>query len=240
MNKARSAHPALAIRLPATENGIGGRGIVAKTTTKKRVRWFRGSNAEACEHVHINPSIHKNDFADFNLLKPFDWHEGTFEFPEESVTAHLCDGCVAGLKKQTIEFVLVKVVDTLIAGVIGTEHWGVDEQGYVYALDENGYPANEAPEPTATKVRDAIQKSKAATARDGSFRRKSDRLAAAHRKLDWFVTTGGDLKAAEAVPIRQEFENAFKELCDEFGPVAGGVVNCPRCGNPVSVGVPTL
>jgi hypothetical protein len=49
------------------------------------------------------------------------------------------------------------------------------------------------------------------------------------------VTTGGDLKAAEAVPIRQEFENAFKELYDEFGPVAGGAVNCPKCGNTFSV-----
>jgi hypothetical protein len=48
------------------------------------------------------------------------------------------------------------------------------------------------------------------------------------------------ISAAEAVPIRQEFENAFKELCDEFGPVVGGVVNCPKCGNPVSVAVPTL
>lgn len=208
---------------------------MAKTTTKKRVRWFRGSDAEACEHVHGNPLIHKNDFADFNLLKSSDWHEGTFELPEESVTAHLCDDCVAGLKKQTIEFVLVKIVDSLIAGVIGTEHWGVDELGHVYTLDENGYPGREAPGSTAAKVREAIQKSKAATVHDGSFRRKSDRLAAAHRKLEWFVTTGGDLKAAEAFPIRQEFENAFKELCDEFGPVPGGAVNCPKCGNPVLV-----
>jgi len=207
-----------------------------KTMTKKKVRWFRGSDAEACEHVHMNPSIHKNSFADFNLLKPSDWHEGAFEFPEETVTAHLCDDCVAGLKKQTIEFVPVKIVDTLIPGVIGTEHWGVDELGYAYALDENGYPGHEAPEPTAMKVRDAIQRSKAGTAHDGPFRRKSDRLAAAHRKLDWFITTGGDLKAAEAVPIRQEFENAFKELRDEFGPEAGAV-NCPKCGNPVSVPV---
>lgn len=213
---------------------------MAKTTTKKRVRWFRGSDAEACEHVHSNPSIHKNDFADFNLLKSSDWHEGTFELPEESVTAHLCDDCVAGLKKQTIEFVLVKIVETLVAGVIGTEHWGVDELGHVYMLDENGYPGREAPEPTAAKVREAIQKSKAATARDGSFRRKSDRLAAAHRKLLWFVTTGGDLKAAEAVPIRQEFESAFKELCDEFGPTTQGAVTCPKCGNPVPVAVPPV
>ncbi len=209
----------------------------SKTMTKKRVRWFRGSNAEACEHVHMNPSIHNNDFSDFNLLKPSDWHERTFELPEESVTAHLCDDCVAGLKKQTIEFVLVKIADTLISGIIGTEHWGVDELGYVYALDENGYPGHEAPEPTATRVRDAIQRSKAGTAHDGPFRRKSDRLAAAYRKLDWFVTTGGDLKAAEAIRIRQEFENAFKELCDEFGPAAGGAVNCPKCGNLVSVPV---
>jgi hypothetical protein len=208
-----------------------------KTMTKKKVRWFRGSNAEACEHVHMNPSIHKNDFADSNLLKPSDWHEGAFEFPEEAVTAHLCDDCVAGLKKRTIEFVAVKIVDTLLAGVIGTEHWGVDERAYVYALDENGYPGQEAPEPTATKVRDAIQRGKAVAAHDVPFRKKSDRLAAAHRKLDWFITTGGDLKAAEAVPIRQEFEKAFKELNDEFGPVAGGAVKCPKCGNPVSVPV---
>jgi hypothetical protein len=211
--------------------------MASKTMTKKRVRWFRGSNAEACEHVHMNPSIHNNDFSDFNLLKPSDWHERTFELPEESVTAHLCDDCVAGLKKQTIEFVLVKIADTLIPGIIGTEHWGVDELGYVYALDENGYPGHEAPEPTATRVRDAIQRSKTGTAPDGPFRRKSDRLAAAYRKLDWFVTTGGDLKAAEAIRIRQEFENAFKELCDEFGPAAGGAVNCPKCGKLVSVPV---
>ena len=210
---------------------------MASKTRKKRVRWFRGGDAEACEHVHMNPSIHNNDFSDFNLLKPSDWHERTFELPEESVTAHLCDDCVAGLKKQTIEFVLVKIVDTLIPGIIGTEPWGVDELGYVYALDENGYPGHEAPEPTATRVRDAIQRSKAGTAHDGPFRRKSDRLAEAHRKLDWFVTTGGDLKAAEAIRIRQEFENAFKELCDEFGPAAGGAVNCPKCGNLVSVPV---
>src|SRR2546423_9626964 len=163
-------------------------------TTKNMVRWFRGSNAEACEHVHMNALIHKNDFADFNLLKPSDWHEGAFEFPEKSVTAHLCDDCVAGLKKRTIEFVLVKIVDTLIAGVIGTEHWGMDELGYVYALDENGYPGHEAPEAYAAKVRVAIQKSKAATAGNRSFWRESDRLATAHRNLDLFGTTGGRLK----------------------------------------------
>jgi len=55
----------------------------SKTMTKKRVRWFRGSNAEACKHVHMNPSIHNNDFSDFNLLKPSDWHERHFELPEE-------------------------------------------------------------------------------------------------------------------------------------------------------------
>jgi hypothetical protein len=70
------------------------------------------------------------------------------------------------LKKQTLEFVPVKIVDTLIAGAIDTERWGMDEQGHVYALYKEGYPGHEAPEPTAAKVRDAIQKSKAATAHD--------------------------------------------------------------------------
>lgn len=31
--------------------------LASLNSTKKRVRWFRGSNAEACEHVHTNPSI---------------------------------------------------------------------------------------------------------------------------------------------------------------------------------------
>jgi hypothetical protein len=194
-------------------------GIMAnKTMAKEKVRWFRGSNAEACEHVHMNPSIHQNAFAEFDSLKPSDCQEGAFEFPASTVTAHLCDDCVAGLKKHTIEFVLVKIVDTLMAGAIDTERWGMDEQGHVYALDKEGYPRHEAPEPTAIKVREQIQRGKAGEAYDRPFRRKSDRLAAVHRKLDWFVTTGGDLKAAEAVPIRQELENAFKELYDEFGP----------------------
>jgi len=61
-DKARRARPALAMRRSAAENGIRSRIMKSKTMTKKRVRWFRGSNAEACEHVHMNPSIHNNDF----------------------------------------------------------------------------------------------------------------------------------------------------------------------------------
>jgi hypothetical protein len=47
---------------------------------------------------------------------------------------------------------------------------------------------------------------------------KSDRLAMAHRKLDSFIATGGDLKAPAAAEIQREFEEAFKDLDSEFGP----------------------
>jgi hypothetical protein len=50
-----------------------------------------------------------------------------------------------------------------------------------------------------------------------TYLKKSDRLASAHRKLDQFVAAGGNLTTPAAVAIRQEFEDAFKELYGEFG-----------------------
>ena len=61
---------------------------------------------------------------------------------------------------------------------------------------------------------------------------KSDRLAAVHRKLDQFIGAGGDLKTPTAVPLRQEFENAFKELFEEFGPAPEKPVRFSVSGKP--------
>lgn len=47
-------------------------------------------------------------------------------------------------------------VATLMAGVDGTEHYGVDENGTVFLVGEDGEPY-EVPETVAEKVRKSIQ-----------------------------------------------------------------------------------
>jgi hypothetical protein len=54
----------------------------------------------------------------------------------------------------------MRIIDTLMSGVVGTERWGVDEAGKVFVLDEKGKPQQEVFEPIATKVREAIQRVK--------------------------------------------------------------------------------
>ena len=54
------------------------------------------------------------------------------------------------------------IIATLMAGVIGTEHYGVDDNGQVFVLDPKGKPL-EPPvsEPLASKVREAVKRADA-------------------------------------------------------------------------------
>jgi hypothetical protein len=65
---------------------------------------------------------------------------------------------------------------TLMAGVVGTEIWGVDENGKVFALDEKGKPIKEAPASIAKQVREQIERGKAAAREHGKE---------ANRDLEW-------------------------------------------------------
>jgi hypothetical protein len=49
------------------------------------------------------------------------------------------------------------IVATLMAGAIGTEHYGLDEKDQVFLLDPKGAPLRPVPEPLASKVREAIK-----------------------------------------------------------------------------------
>jgi len=65
---------------------------------------------------------------------------------------------------------------TLMAGVVGTGTWGLDEDGKVFSLDENGKLIKEAPESIAKQVREQIERGKAAA-------REHDEQA--NRDLEW-------------------------------------------------------
>ena len=51
----------------------------------------------------------------------------------------------------------MNIVATLTAGVVGTEHYGLDENGdvYIFEADGHGYKVKE---PLAARVREAIKK----------------------------------------------------------------------------------
>jgi hypothetical protein len=59
------------------------------------------------------------------------------------------------------------IVATLMAGVIGTEYYGLDEKGQVFVLDPKGNPLQPpVSEPLASKVRKAIKRGDAGSAQD--------------------------------------------------------------------------
>jgi hypothetical protein len=62
--------------------------------------------------------------------------------------------------RPALEEKKMTIVDTLMAGVPGSEYYGVDETGQVFVLDEKGKPLRKAPEPIGTKVREQIQRAK--------------------------------------------------------------------------------
>jgi|GEM_PF-2706412 hypothetical protein len=60
------------------------------------------------------------------------------------------------------------IVATLMAGVTGTEYYGMDEKHQVFVLDPKGTPLQPVPEPLASKVREAIKRGDATSPRDVS------------------------------------------------------------------------
>jgi hypothetical protein len=54
---------------------------------------------------------------------------------------------------------MVAIVATLMAGVMGTEYYGLDEKSQVFVLDPKGNPVQPpVSEPLASKVREAIKR----------------------------------------------------------------------------------
>jgi hypothetical protein len=62
---------------------------------------------------------------------------------------------------------MMAIVATLMAGVIGTEHYGLDEKGQVFVLDPKGNPLQPpVSEPLASKVREAMRRGDARSSPD--------------------------------------------------------------------------
>ena len=58
------------------------------------------------------------------------------------------------------------IVATLMAGVVGTQHYGLDDKGRVFLLDADGKTYEVEDEVLATKVREAIKRGQATGPKD--------------------------------------------------------------------------